>query len=147
MLGFHYDDGGRAASGRKGNANDCTVRALAIISQRPYAECYKLLATHNQRYGGVKSARNSVDKRAMDKAYKLAGLRKVKLPAGPKPTYTEAYERYGDCLVTTSHHIAALIAGNLRDTHDGRYYDWDGEIRERKAASVWVYRPQAPAAC
>ena len=139
-LGYEYDDGGRAASGRKGRADDCAARAMAIITQRPYADCYRLLAAEEQRYSGVKSARNGVTTRACDKVYRAAGLRKVKLPAGPRPTWAEAHQRYGDCLVTTSHHIAALVGGCLRDTTDRRYYDWDGVQRQRKAASVWVYQ-------
>jgi len=78
------------------------------------------------------------------------GFRKVKLPAGPRPTYSEASERYGDCIVRTAKHWAAIRQGVLRDLGDGRTYeskiwgeDMDGSsrtfpvTRERKAASVW----------
>ena len=56
--------------------------------------------------------------------------------------WSEAHERWGDCVVTTTKHSAAVVGGALRDTFDGRTYDWkadDGaiETRERKAMSVW----------
>ena len=110
-LGYEYNDGGRQASGRKGNANDCAVRAMAIITDIPYTDCYKRLAAANQVFTGKRSARNGVHKKASDRVYADAGLYKVKLPAGPKPTYAQAYAEYGDCLVTTSHHICALVDG------------------------------------
>ena len=37
------DDGGRAASGYKGEANDCVCRAIAIATERPYQEIYDAL--------------------------------------------------------------------------------------------------------
>ena len=39
-------------------------------------------------------------------------------------TYTEAHERFGDCIVTTTGHMCALQAGALQDTFDGRTYVW-----------------------
>jgi hypothetical protein len=41
---YVYDDGGRAAAGYRGHAGDCVARAVAIASQRPYAEVYAALA-------------------------------------------------------------------------------------------------------
>ena len=55
-------------------------------------------------------------------------------------TYTEAHRKHGDCIVGTTKHKAALVDGALRDTFDGRTYEWDVETRERKAQSVWVRR-------
>jgi hypothetical protein len=37
------DDGGRAASGRRGTTGDCSCRAIAIATGRPYAEVYSML--------------------------------------------------------------------------------------------------------
>jgi hypothetical protein len=61
------DDGGRAASGRKGLAGDCVCRAIAIASGRPCAEVYDRLAreTGAQRAGKkgkrAASARNGIN--------------------------------------------------------------------------------------
>ena len=40
MIRFEYDDGGRAAAGRKGTTGDCGVRAAAIVTGLPYKDCY-----------------------------------------------------------------------------------------------------------
>ena len=44
---FTYNDGGRAASGRKGFAGDCVCRAVAIAAELPYDEVYARLADSN----------------------------------------------------------------------------------------------------
>lgn len=148
MLGYVYNDGGREAAGRKGQTRDCVVRALAIVTERPYLECYRALAEANSksrdpRSRGKRSASNGVSKDAYVKVYAEFGLEKVKLPAGGRPTYTEAFETYGDCVVTTAGHVAALKDGALQDLFDGRTYvllDGLGQSRRypRKAQSVWV---------
>jgi hypothetical protein len=52
MSAFVYDDGGRAAAGRKGTAGDCVVRAIAIAAQLPYAQVYDdLFASIRDHYG------------------------------------------------------------------------------------------------
>ena len=145
MIGYAYDDGGRQASGRRGEASDCVCRALAIVSGRPYDECYKALAEANARYGkGKRSARNGVSRKAWPKVYEEFGLVKIHLGPGPRPTYSEAYYEHGDCVVSTTKHLAAIKGGKLRDTFDGRVYLntfwYPGEEHEceRKAMQVWV---------
>ena len=143
MLDYVMDDGGREAAGRKGRTGDCVTRALSILTERPYLECYKALAVANSQekrgkgYGKV-SASHGVAKPAYEKVYREFGLEKVKLPAGAKPTFTEALATYGDCVVTTARHVCCLKDGALHDTWDGREYEWDGFVNERKAQSVWI---------
>ena len=143
-LDYHYCDGGREAAGYKGNkVGDCVTRAATILSGRPYREVYNLMAQANKPYSGARSARNGIYKQAYVKVFKELNIVKVKLPAGPKPTWYEAYMNYGDCIVTTTRHLAAITKGALRDTYDRRYYEWDDgfggfETRERKASGVWV---------
>lgn len=142
-LGYQYNDGGRAAAGYKGKAGDCVARALAILTGHDYQEVYKTVGKFEQRYGRKRSARNGVSKKAIAKAYADAGLVKIKLPGGPRPTFAEAWDRYGDCIVSTTHHVAAVTAGALQDTDDCRTYEWDDgsgdvETRERKAMSIWI---------
>jgi hypothetical protein len=40
-MDFIYNDGGRVATGYKGRASDCVVRAIAIATQKPYQEVYE----------------------------------------------------------------------------------------------------------
>ena len=148
MIAYQHDDGGRREAGRKGTARDCVARAIAIATGTAYDAVYKEVARLNKERGnGRRSARNGVPKRVTNMACEAFGLVKVKLPAGPRPTYTEAHERYGDCVVSTTRHVCALVGGALRDTFDGRTYLFSeithpghnpSEVRERKAMSVWV---------
>lgn len=142
MIGYEHDDGGRIAAGYKGEAGDCVTRALAILTGKPYRELYRELARAQQSVTGTRSARNGISSKAYQKVYAAHGLTKVKLPKGPRPTYTEAHRRYGNCIVSTTRHVCALVDGKLRDIFDGRTYLWDNglydEERERKAMSVWV---------
>ena len=107
-------------------------------------------------YGKVKrsvakrSARSGVYRDAYVEVFEDFGFEKVKLPAGNRPTYTEAYRRYGNCIVKTTRHVCAIINGKLLDTFDGRTYMWTGkpglsnhnlaigQTFERKAMSVWT---------
>jgi hypothetical protein len=43
-MNYVYDDGGRAQAGYKGQAGDCTVRAIAIATELPYQEVYDELS-------------------------------------------------------------------------------------------------------
>ncbi len=61
------DDGGRAAAGFTGEANDCVVRAIAIATQKPYTEVYAAInaeaASEHPRTGKRRSsARTGVQK-------------------------------------------------------------------------------------
>lgn len=147
MIGYRRDDGGRAASGRRGSARDCVARAAAILHrdryrispQKAYEEVYAIVADEQARLGKARSARNGVFTKASNRAFERLGLRKVQLPRGPRLTFSEAHAAYGDCICTTAKHVAAVVAGALRDTFDCRTYEWEGEVRERKAMSVWVF--------
>ena len=174
MIGYAYDDGGRRDAGYKGDAGDCVARAFAIALSESsglpagdaYKLVYKMMADGNQKRKGVRSARNGVHRSVYDKVAAALGFVKVKLPRGPRPTYTEAYETHGDCVVSTTKHMAAITRGCLRDTFDGRTYvmrdrpavfetigdgptvmiedERPGGIFERKAMSIY-WRPRGPA--
>ena len=164
MIDYRYDDGGRAAAGYRGKTGDCVVRAIAICAREDYRAVYVTMAEHMKRNGYAsgnayatrernrKAPRRRdqlTAKRVQDRVLEAYGFRKVRLPAGERPTFTEAHHRFGDCVVGTTKHVAAIVDGALRDTFDGRTYEWAEpwsesgvETRERKAQSVWV-RPQA----
>ena len=156
MIDYHYDDGGREAAGYRGRTGDCVVRAIAICTGEDYRAVYLTMAEHMKRNGYATRERNRkaprrkgqiAALRVQDRVLEVYGFRKVRLPAGARPTFTEAHRRYGDCVVGTTKHVAAIVDGVLRDTFDGRTYEWAKprtesgvETRERKAQSVWVRR-------
>ena len=137
------------------------TRAIAIVTGVPYSEVYESMASAHARHGYVRTAnaystrkpkdgkrrRRSVD--IQQDVMRDFGLVKVRLPAGPRPTWTEAHETYGNCIVRTTKHMAAIVDGKVRDTHDERIYHWldenGAEIRQRKAVSVWTMAPNAVA--
>lgn len=64
-----YNDGGRSAAGfKKDKVGDCVARSIAIVTERPYAEIYKLLAEGNAKQRVTKRQRRT--KKAMEKARK-----------------------------------------------------------------------------
>ena len=139
MIDYVPDDGGRATAGYKGTAGDCVARALVILTGGDYKQIYRDLAQANKvKAGRPRSARNGVSKKAYESVFRDYGLVKVQLPEGPRPTLSEAHRLYGDCIVTTARHMAAMINGALRDTSDVRTYEWEDDTRERKAQGVWV---------
>ena len=174
MIDYRYDDGGRAAAGYRGKTGDCVVRAIAICAREDYRAVYRTMAEHMKGNGYAASGnayatreRNrkaprrkgqTTARRVQDRVLELYGFRKVRLPAGERPTFTEAHRHYGDCIVVTTKHVAAVVDGALRDNFDGRTYEWakprtasgwdvfrpvaqaEFETRERKAQSVWVRR-------
>ena len=163
MIDYRYDDGGRESAGYRGRTGDCVVRAIAICTGEDYRAVYLTMAEHMKRNGYAASGnayatrqRNRkaprrkgqiAARRVQDRVLEVYGFRKVRLPAGARPTFTEAQHQFGDCVVGTTKHVAAIVDGALRDTFDGRTYEWARpgtesgvETRERKAQSVWVRR-------
>ncbi|HKV26503.1 MAG TPA: hypothetical protein VJN93_18045 [Candidatus Acidoferrum sp.] len=124
---FRFDDGGRAASGYRGKAGDCVVRAIAIAAERPYQEIYELVnrAALRERTGkrkrGISNARTGVYKVSIHRVMRELGwewtptmqigsgctvhLRPDELPAGR-------------LVVSVSKHLTAVIDGVIHDTHD-----------------------------
>ena len=161
FIGYLFTDGGRQASGRRGKTGDCVTRAAALLQGfrdglsmtdfrsdawgSLYDRTYKRLAVANRDgYGGNRSARNGIYKADYEPVFvNDFGFVKIRLGKGTRPTYSEAYHRFGPCIVKTRKHVCALIDGKLLDNHDGRTYPWpddygDVEIRERKAMSVYA---------
>lgn len=146
MIGYEYDDGGRKENGFKGDTGDCVPRAIAILLRATgygtalacYRDAYNCMAQAMKDNGYAasgnayatrtrKTAKKSGQKSSRDVQRVVIegfGFVNVKLPAGARPTYTEAFERYGNCIVSTRKHMAAVVDGNLRDLFDGREYDW-----------------------
>lgn len=126
-INFVYDDGGRAAAGYKDSAGDCTVRAIAIATQKPYKEVYKALNDlahkHNQRKRKYKSktAGRGVHRCVYDEYLKNLGWRwkattgigigcRVHLRADELPK--------GRIICRLSGHHTAVVDGVIHDTYD-----------------------------
>ncbi len=120
---FVYDDGGRAASGRKGVADDCVTRAIAIAAEVPYAEVYDALNVAAQRerprQGRKRSSartgvRKATTKRFLDElgwswrpTMQVGQGCRVHLRADELPP--------GRLVVAVSRHLVAVINGVIHD--------------------------------
>jgi hypothetical protein len=127
MSKFVHNDGGRAEAGYKGVAGDCTTRAIAIATGKPYQEVYDAMnavgKAERTRKGRPKgSARTGVSLKqsvhpylsalgwtwvptmAVGKGCKVH-LRSDELPAGP-------------LIVRVSKHMVAVIDGVINDIYD-----------------------------
>lgn len=128
---YTHNDGGRKESGRKGNASDCVVRAVAIASGLSYDEVYARCAEGNatQRKGragassGRKSANNGIHtQRKWFKDY-MASLGFKWTPcmtigSGCKVHVSADELPRGNLVLMLSRHCAAFIDGVLHDNHD-----------------------------
>ena len=125
---YQYDDGGRTVAGFTGVAGDCTVRALAIATQKPYREVYaaiNAIAAEHERRGkrkrGISSARNGVYANTVRRYLDSIGWQwtptmfigsgcTVHLHDGELPT--------GRLIVSISKHLTCIIDGVIHDTYD-----------------------------
>jgi hypothetical protein len=122
---FVYHDGGRSEAGYKGNAGDCVVRSIAIITGKPYQEVYDAINDISKteritkRKKTKSTARNGVYKTTYDKYIKSLGYTwiptmfigvgcKVHLNADELPS--------GRLIVSVSKHMTAVIDGVIYDT-------------------------------
>jgi hypothetical protein len=134
MIGWVYDDGGRKASGRKGSAGDCAVRAIAIGTGRDYDEVYRDLHARQRvtiarrrnpgRYtkgAADPSPRTGVDRKVIHAYLTDAGWSwtptmtigsgcKVHLHVGELPK--------GRIICSVSKHVCAVIDHVIHDTAD-----------------------------
>jgi hypothetical protein len=131
-----YDDGGRAAAGFTGRADDCVVRAIAIATQQPYGTVYStlhdyaladpvLMARLALRYGprarAQASPRAGVHRRVYD-GY-LAGLgwswtATMRVGEGCTTHLRPAELPTGRLIARLSRHVCAVIDGVVHDTGD-----------------------------
>lgn len=176
-VGYRYNDGGKAEAGYRGASNYCLPIALAIMlhaaqHKRPGEEGYKTPAQlYARAFGATASAMAAGGYIATGNGFlhpdpdpdpekgerwqeiqrgllKTFGFEPVKLFYGEWPTYSEAYNTYGPCMVSTSWdgkvgHIVAIPDGRVHDTMDSTTRtktDWGGRevVWERKAYKVWL---------
>jgi hypothetical protein len=141
---FQYNDGGRAASGRKGSTGDCVVRSVAIASGRPYDEIYNRLAIGNatqitsakdkrilaRRPNGKKSRMHktvtashgiNVNRKWFKDYMAMLGFKWVptmEIGGGCKVHLRARELPAGRLIVRVSKHQVAVIDGVIHDTYD-----------------------------
>lgn len=121
------DDGGRAASGRKGAGGDCVTRALAIALEKPYDEVFnalKILALGERitkRRKRRSSVANGVYKATWKRYLKAQGWEWVptmQIGQGTKVHLRRGELPNGRLIVSVSKHVVAVIDGVIHDTGD-----------------------------
>lgn len=126
------DDGGRAAAGYVGRADDCVARSIAIACGRPYQEVYDALAAgnagerrtkHSRHTSGKRTAREGI--RTSRKWFKdyMATLGFTWTPTMAIGTGCQVHLRAdelppGRLVVALSRHMVAVIDGVVHDTSD-----------------------------
>jgi hypothetical protein len=121
-----YHDGGRAAAGYRGIANDCTTRAIAIAAEMSYQEVYDLVNVYGKRYPPKNprkrsSARTGIPKSSIDKLMKELGWKwmpTMGIGTGCQVHLRAAELPPGRLIVRVSKHMVAMIDGVLYDIGD-----------------------------
>lgn len=124
-MDFIYDDGGRAAAGYKGSAEDCVARSIAIATEILYEEVYERLSngTGNERKSRGRTARNGIhtSRKWFKEFMEMLGLAWIPcmgIGTGCKVHLTDGELPMGRLVVAVSKHYTAVIDGVIHDTHD-----------------------------
>lgn len=136
MSGYIFNDGGRKASGFRGDAGDCATRAIAIAASLPYREVYDLVNSFakDERYkrgrvgvaaatGRGSSAREGVLKDTMRRIMNSLSWKwtpTMRVGSGCKVHLIAEELPAGRLVVVVSKHYTAMIDGVIYDTYDPR---------------------------
>jgi len=121
------DDGGRAEAGYKGTTGDCCVRAIAIVTGKPYQEVYDAIneVSKTERTGkrkrGKSNARTGVYSKTARKYMESLGYEwtaTMHIGSGCKVHLWDNELPKGRLFVRVSRHYTAVIDGVVHDTHD-----------------------------
>ena len=124
---WEYTDGGRADAGYRGSTSDCTTRAIAIITGRPYQEIYDIVNQYAKRERKSKtrtsksSARTGVYRATVKRILKdldFEWVPTMQIGSGCKVHLKASELPSGKIIVSLSKHLAAVIDGVVYDTHD-----------------------------
>jgi hypothetical protein len=124
---YHHTDGGRAAAGYKGLAEDCACRALAIAAEIQYRTAYDLINAFcadvkgRKKRWGKSSARTGVHHLIYHRVlahlgWKWTPTKKIGSSARVRVRSDELPK--GRLILSLSRHYAAFIDGELLDNHD-----------------------------
>jgi hypothetical protein len=120
---FIENDGGREAAGYKGKAGDCTVRAIAIATGKPYQEVYSDLFAENKIRNPRKSSPRDggTPMKTIHKYLKSLGwswVPTMQIGSGCKVHLKQDELPRGNIIVRLSGHLCAVIDGVINDTYD-----------------------------
>lgn len=101
---FHWNDGGRAASGFVGLTGDCATRTLAIVTGRPYRDVYQDLW---ERQG--QTPRRGIYGDVLDRFLSDLGWERITVDPSVELPGGIAVLRFTD-------HVSALVEGVVHDT-------------------------------
>jgi hypothetical protein len=126
MIGYVYDEGGRALAGFKGEAHDCVTRAITIATRKDYREVYEAIneaARHERPQTGCSRSSASTGVRKQTYGRYLAELEWTWVPTmsigSGCTTHLRADELPGGTIIVRlSRHLAAVVDGVLHDTSD-----------------------------
>lgn len=124
MNRFVYTDGGRAAAGFSGDAGDCVVRAIAIVTQLPYKDVHAAL-TEWQGWDADAGGNNSdhfTYRRFLVEELGFTWVPLMKIGSGCKVHLRADELPKGRIIVRVTGHLAAVIDGVLHDTYDCSRY-------------------------
>lgn len=133
-MNVNLTDGGRAAAGYHGSADDCVVRAIAIATERPYQEVYDSLNSlargmRQTRKVRGSSSRTGINRVVYDRYLSALGWRFVptmKIGSGCRVHLRADELPAGRLIVRLSRHLTAVIDGVIHDTDDCSRRDAQG---------------------
>jgi hypothetical protein len=124
---FIFNDGGRAAAGRKGYTGDCVTRSICIATGLEYNYVYNSLdqiALLHERKGkkkGISKSGTGVYRTTYDKFLKSIGWKWVPcmgIGTGCRFHLRDGELPMGKLIVSVSKHITCVIDGVINDTFD-----------------------------
>ena len=113
---FRYDDGGRYDAGFRGTTKDCVVRAIAIVTGKPYKEVYKEISKLSPQ-----SVRRGVPKAVYQPYMKKLGLvwtPTMGIGTGCRVTLSLDSLPPGRHVVRVTKHLTSVVDGVILDTYD-----------------------------
>ena len=120
---FIVNDGGREAAGYRGKVGDCTVRAIAIATGKPYQDVYNDLFVENKIRNPRKSSPRDggTSMKTTHKYLKSLGwswIPTMQIGSGCKVHLKQDELPSGNIIVRLSGHLCAVIDGVINDTYD-----------------------------
>src|SRR3990167_322535 len=123
---FQFNDGGREQAGYKGKSGDCVVRAIAIVTEKPYQEVYDEINLQKDSMKQTKrirgsNSRNGVKPRVYQEYLKKLGYKwipTILIGQGCKVHLKDGELPMGRFIVRLSKHLTSVIDGVIHDTFD-----------------------------
>jgi hypothetical protein len=122
---FQFNDGGRKEAGYRGTAEDCTVRAIAIATERPYQvvydELFEINRTNNRNPKAC-SPRDGNTKMTTIRKYMISlgweWVPTMAIGSGCKVHLRDDELPMGRLVVQLSKHLVAVVDNVIQDTYD-----------------------------